>query len=101
MHDFQGPLDGAIFAVAAMQRDEGAVIPLQCVEQLRCRIERVGIDALPCSAASTREPLFRDTSRSAEVPPNRTATLPKSDMLCSRQLFIFGHFFRLTVDAHG
>ena len=47
MHDFEGALDGAILAVAAVQRDEGAVVALQVVQRLGGRIEGMDIDALP------------------------------------------------------
>ena len=33
--------------MAAVQRDEGTVISFQCIERLRCRVEGMGINALP------------------------------------------------------
>jgi hypothetical protein len=78
VHQFQRALYRAVLAVTAVQRDEGAVVTLERVKRLLGRIKGMGIDALPdCSAARTREPLLRDTSRSADEPPKRTATLPK------------------------
>jgi hypothetical protein len=61
-----------------MQGDEGAIETARSSSLRVGRVEGVRVDTLPRKAASTREPLFSDTSRSADRPPKRTATLPKS-----------------------
>ena len=51
--------------------------PFERVQRLLGRIEGVRIDALPLQRGQHARPLFSDTSRSADVPPNSTATFPK------------------------
>jgi hypothetical protein len=73
-HQFENTLDGAVFAVAPVQRDESAIEGASSSSLRSDRIEGSASTPCRCKAARTREPLFSDTSRSAERPPKSTAT---------------------------
>jgi hypothetical protein len=80
---FERALHRAVFAEAAMQRDEAALeaFALQLDQVALGRVEGMRVDARDCSAFSTPVPDISETSRSADLPPIRTATLPKLGVL--------------------
>jgi hypothetical protein len=73
-------LHAAVFTATAVEDDEGAVdfLVLQAREQVIAHVDAERVTPALCSASSTALPDFSDTSRSALLPPNSTATRPKS-----------------------
>ena len=74
-------LDRAVLAAAAVQRDEARASKRSRDQRrrARARADRRRARRRPLRAAprAPSPPLFSDTSRSAELPPSSTATLPK------------------------
>ncbi|KAI1695570.1 hypothetical protein Ddc_21164 [Ditylenchus destructor] len=76
----QQALHAAVFTATAVEDDEGAVdlLGLQAGDEVIAHVDAEGVHACVCRASSTALPDLSETSRSALLPPNNTATRPKS-----------------------